>query len=76
MGVVAIWLLHCNQYMRQYYSERYNRDVQVYERLYYNMYVHSKLNHKNFYLKRSWLVLKILALEIFRLYSNLWWYSD
>ena len=27
--VVASWLLHCNQYVRQFYSERYNRDVQV-----------------------------------------------
>ena len=28
-GVVAGWLLHCDQYVRQYYSECYNRDVQV-----------------------------------------------
>ena len=28
-GVVATSLLHGNQYMRQYYSEHYNRDVQV-----------------------------------------------
>ena len=29
-GVVGSWLLHHNQYVRQYYSERYNRDGQVY----------------------------------------------
>ena len=28
-GVVAIWLLHCNWYVGQHYSECYNRDVQV-----------------------------------------------
>ena len=28
-GVVAGWLLHHDQYMREYYSECYNRDVQV-----------------------------------------------
>ena len=27
--VVASWLLHCNKYVRQFYSERYNRHVQV-----------------------------------------------
>ena len=27
--VVASWLLHCNEYVRQFYSECYNRDVQV-----------------------------------------------
>ena len=28
-GIVARWLLHRNQYMRQYYSEHYIRDIQV-----------------------------------------------
>ena len=26
----ANWLLHSNQYTREYYSEHYNRDDQVY----------------------------------------------
>ena len=28
-GVAASWLLHCDSYVRLYYSEHYNRDVQV-----------------------------------------------
>ena len=28
-GVVASWLLHHDQYMRQYYSECYNRDMHM-----------------------------------------------
>ena len=32
-GIIDIglgdWLLHCDRYVRQYYCERYNRDVQV-----------------------------------------------
>ena len=26
---IAAWLLHCNRYVRQYYSEHFNRDVLV-----------------------------------------------
>ena len=28
-GMVASWLLHHDQYVKQYYREHYNRDVQV-----------------------------------------------
>ena len=44
-GVVAIWLQHCDWYMRQYDSERYNRDVQVHG-------WPQRLNHENSSLKR------------------------
>ena len=30
-GVVTSRLLYRDQYMREYYSERYNRDIQVYK---------------------------------------------
>ena len=41
--VVAIWLLlHHNRYVRQYYSECYDRDVQVHNLEHEN-------NHEKFY---------------------------
>ena len=46
-GLVASWMLHSNQYVRQYYSEHCNRDVYI---------ITSKitqLNHENFYSKRN-----------------------
>ena len=42
-GLIVSWLLHRNRYMRQYYGEHYNRDVQV----------HNVKNHENFYLKSN-----------------------
>ena len=45
--VAASWLLHANQYLRQYYSECYNRDIQV-------------CNLKKIYLKENLLIFKNL----------------
>ena len=44
--VVAIWLLHRYRYVEQYYSEHYNRDVQVC----------NLENQENFYLTRNLLI--------------------
>ena len=30
-GLIVSWLLHRDRYMRQYYGEHYNRDVQVHK---------------------------------------------
>ena len=46
-GLLASWMLHSNQCVRQYYSEHCNRDVYI---------ITSKitqLNHENFYSKRN-----------------------
>ena len=64
-GVLASWLLHCVWYVRQYFSECYNRDVQVHIEP-------QKLNHKNFCLKRSLRFFGYMIFLVIAVLESLW----